>query len=68
MIDGVVFIVKELLAALENVDCIGFQVDIQTELAVIADAGFRSKDFVNGVNQIDRSTQALAGRIRKLRV
>ena len=39
MINGVVFIAKELLAAAQNVNCIGLQVDIQAKLAVVSYTG-----------------------------
>ena len=68
VINAVVAIVKELLAAAENVNRIGLQVHIQAELPVAAHAGFLSHHFVNGFHQVDRSTQALALRIRDLGV
>jgi hypothetical protein len=68
VINAVVFVAKELLAATENLNRIRLQVHINAELAITAYTGFLSKHLVNGVHQINRFTQAFAVCIRHLGV
>ncbi len=66
MINGVVAIAKELLAKAQDVNRFGLQVHIQAELAVAAYTGCLSHHFVSSIDQVNRSTQALAMRIGDL--
>lgn len=50
-------IVKELLAPDEQVNCVGLEVDIDTELAVASHTGFFSHHFVDRVHQINGTTK-----------
>ena len=63
-----VFIVKELLAAAEDVNRVGLQVHIQAELHVSVCAGFLSHHLINCVYKVNCASKALALRIGQLSI
>ena len=68
MINGVVALANELLGLAENVNRVGFEVDIDAELTIASHTGFLSHHLVNGIHKINRATKALSFSIRQLRL
>jgi len=60
VIDRIVFVVEELTASAQDVDRIGLQVNVHTELSVTSRPCFFSQHLVQGVNKVDCKSQALA--------